>query len=353
MEVNEKIFEKVLYVGTDYRNPRGGISSVLNTYSHFIQPFKIVITAAGGNSRKEKIWYAAKGYVSLIMMLAKDKGIKIVHIHSASENSFWRKSIVIKIAKWFGKKVIFHCHGGGFKEFRQNNKEKVDNILGKVDCVACLSDEWNRYFNGIGCKRVVTIRNVIENPNKAYIPKDGLVHFLFLGLICNNKGIFDVLNAIADHKDELEGKIMLHIGGNGEVERLDSELKRLGIEDMVRYEGWLDKEKKQKLLSTADVYIMPSYVEGVPISILEAESYHKPVITTNVGGVGSIVKDQKSGIFVAPGNREEIYHAMKILADNETLRSQLGEAGYVISRDYLPEAVMNELINCYSAILCD
>ena len=104
-------------------------------------------------------------------------------------------------------------------------------------------------------------------------------------------------------------------------------------------------------MNLADVFILPSYIEGVPISILEAESYHKPVITTNIGGIPSIVKDHESGILITPGNSEEIFQAMKLLADNEDLRHKYGEIGYRISKDYLPETIKEELINFYNKIL--
>lgn len=104
-------------------------------------------------------------------------------------------------------------------------------------------------------------------------------------------------------------------------------------------------------MNLADVYILPSFIEGVPISILEAESYHKPVITTNVGGIPSIVQDRVSGVFVTPGNDKEIYLAMKMMAESEELRQKYGEASYRISRDYQPEAIKKELIGCYDKIL--
>lgn len=61
--------------------------------------------------------------------LATDSSIEIVHVHSASGSSFWRKSIAIRIAKAMGRKVIFHCHGGGFKEFKMNYPKKLMQFL--------------------------------------------------------------------------------------------------------------------------------------------------------------------------------------------------------------------------------
>ena len=349
--VDYNIFEKVLFVGMEYKIPKGGIASVLNTYSTFISPFKFIRTAASELNTMQKVWFALRGYVLCLWRLLIDRKIKIVHIHSASGSSFWRKSYIIRLAKLMRKKVIFHCHGGGFKEFRQNAPLKVDAILNKVDCVVCLSKEWEVYFKNIGCKNVFVIKNVIDEPMIEDVEKDGLVHFLFLGLICDNKGIFDVLQTLSDHKDELRGKMLLHVGGNGETNRLELTIKQLKLDELVKFEGWVAKEKKKELFNLSDVYMLPSYIEGVPISILEAESYHKPIITTNIGGIPSIVKNNITGLFITPGNRHEIYQAIKRMIENQDIRHEFGEAGYKISTDYLPSSVIKSLINLYQNIL--
>lgn len=348
---NTNIFEKILFVGMNYKEPKGGIASVLNTYSTFISPFKFIRTSGSDLNTIQKIWYAFTGYLLLLRKLFTDNKIEIVHIHSASGSSFWRKSLVIRLAKLNKKKIIFHCHGGGFKKFREKSPSKIDSVLKKVDCIVCLSQEWREYFESIGFKNTIIIKNLIPNPKIEKISKDGYVHFLFLGLICDNKGIFDVIKTIADHKKELEGKMILHIGGNGETERLKSIIKNLDLEKTVKFEGWVDRNKKENLLNLTDVYILPSYMEGVPISILEAESYQKAVIASGVGGIPSIVKDHESGLLITPGNYDEIFSAMKTLINNEDIRNKYGEIGYKISLDYSPEKIKEELIKLYVNIL--
>lgn len=74
----ENIFNRVLYVGMDYKVPKGGIASVLNTYSSFVRPFKFVRTHASELNRIQKIWYAASGYVMLVWKLMTDKDIRTV-----------------------------------------------------------------------------------------------------------------------------------------------------------------------------------------------------------------------------------------------------------------------------------
>ena len=159
------------------------------------------------------------------------------------------------------------------------------------------------------------------------------------------------MKALAVHKKELIGKVLLHVAGNGQTERLISTIKELDLGQLVIFEGWADKAKKRHLLNLSDVYLLPSYIEGVPISILEAESYRKPVITTNVGGIPSIVKNRGTGLFVTPGDSDEIYRAIKTMIDDEELRHSFGEAGYMISKEYLPNTIKKELIGLYYSLI--
>lgn len=78
-------------------------------------------------------------------------------------------------------------------------------------------------------------------------------------------------------------------------------------------------EKKSQLFNTADAFILPSYHEGVPISILEAESYALPVISTQVGGIPEIVSDSYNGILFKPGDKVAMYEAIVRLMTDERL----------------------------------
>ena len=131
---------------------------------------------------------------------------------------------------------------------------------------------------------------------------------LFLGLLGKNKGIYDLLECIRDHKVEFQGKLKLYIGGNGEIEHVKQLIKEYGIADIVIFEGWVSGDKKIELLNKSDAYILPSYKEGLPISILEAMSYGMPIISTPVGGIPEIVSNGENGYLVEPGNKEDIYN---------------------------------------------
>ena len=146
--------------------------------------------------------------------------------------------------------------------------------MAKADIVLCLSQSWVEYFGqNYNIKRLEILPNIIDYPllNEQHARSEAII-FLFLGLICKEKGIFDLIEVIAENKEQYTGKIKLIIGGNGEIQHLRDLINKYHIEDIVEFLGWISSNEKSDVLNNADVYILPSYHEGLPISILESMS---------------------------------------------------------------------------------
>lgn len=338
------ISNKILTIGINCKKPLGGIAMVEYRYSYFFNPFKFLKTSINDNFINK--WYVNfTSPIKFIYILLNDHKIQIIHIHAASGRSFWRKQLYVNIAKLFKKKVVLHMHGGAFKQFAKSNYSNVAKIIKKADCIIALSDKWKYYYeNTFDCKRIEVIKNIIEEPRKHPQKHEGF-NLLFLGLIGDNKGIFDLLSVICKHKKEFNGKLKLIIGGNGEVHRLQSFVKNNSLSDIVDYEGWISGEKKIELLNKSDAFILPSYNEGVPLSILEALSYDIPVISTTVGGIPEIVTNNENGLLIAPGDETALYNAiLKMMKKdyeykkNDTINS------------YLPNVVEKQLFELYSSL---
>lgn len=343
--------KNILSIGPEYQKPKGGIAQVLYSYSKYVfNDFKH-IKSSGGKYAFSKLFYFCKGIIGLILTLLFDKSIKTVHIHTASNNDFKRNSFYAKIAKQFKKKVILHIHGGGFKGYYSKNKHFVKQQLDKADAIVALSEYWRGYFaEELKCKNVFVVHNIIPTPNYKPQKEKNIFNLLYLGHIYEKKGIFDLVSIIKDHREEYKGRLMLHIGGGlYEVDRLLNILKEDKLDDVIKFEGWVSGDKKEELLNTSSAYILPSYAEGVPISILEAMSYHLPIIATEVGGIPSIVGD-KNGILIEPGNKQQLKSAIDVLINSEQQRDKMGEASYQISLEYQPQNVIKELNILYSSI---
>ena len=342
--------KKILTIGIDYRLVRGGVAAVENVYSTFYHPFNHITTTVT-NGQVKKLLVLCKAILQFLYWMLFHPEIKIVHVQGASNASFWRKRIFIYIAKWFNKKVVYHMHGGGFGDFSREHPKAVRRLLEKCDVVIALSDYWKSFFESeLHFKNVVVVKNVIAEPVIAP-HKTSCFSLLFLGLLGKNKGIYDLLDCLNEHKSDFSGKLKLFVGGNGEISKVTQMISKYGLNDLVSFEGWVSGDKKTDLLNKVDAYILPSYHEGLPISILEAMSYSLPVISTNVGGIPEILKNGENGFLIQAGDKVGMYHAIRTLATDEKLRVDMGAASLVKVKEHLPNYVEKQLNELYNMLL--
>jgi glycosyltransferase involved in cell wall biosynthesis len=344
-----------LYIGPDHRNHRGGIGAVLDVYSKNITPFKFLPTYVTKSFPKQFATYVAAVF-KLIWLCITDRQIKILHIHHASRGSFLRKSLMVVIGKIFRKKIILHIHGGGFHNFYNRSrlmKPVIRWTLEHADAVVCLSEMWKKYYSStFRLKHLAIINNVIDKPaiHGDHI-QNGSLRMLFLGHVTEKKGVFDLLQVLAHDREQFRHRVKVTIGGIGEVERLEKTISEHQFNGDVDFAGWVNGGKKAELLNSCDVYVLPSYFEGLPISILEAMSYGKPVISTNVGGIPEIVKPGYNGWLFQPGDHEALRNIIREAMNNKELLKQYGNNSLSISKKYTPESVFQSLNELYQHVL--
>ena len=325
--IEKKLSSKVLMAGNyfKYHHP-GGISAVVDYWSQYIEDLQYYPTFKESNQLvKRGLFFIS--YLRMFFRMLLDKNIRIVHLHTAADGSFWRKVQLVKLGKFWGRKVVLHVHASRFKDFYSESSKKKQKwirwALLSVDVLVVLSNSWKDWFKQIGIPedKIVVLHNITAYPMDIPSAKvdDEKVHFLFMGEIGQRKGVFDILRAMSKHRDELLGKIELRIGGNRNEEQLKKMINDNHLEDMIVFEGWVGGEKKLRLLNWADVFILPSFNEGLPISILEAMSYAHPIISSPVGGIPEVVENDVNGSLVTPGNDDEIYGAIRKYVQNRNL----------------------------------
>lgn len=350
--IKPSLDSKVLTVGCSCSNPRGGIAVVLNNYKKYVYSrFNYVANSTNGNSLVNALFLLIAIPWFLFKLLCCRR-IKLVHIHTASNRSFMRSAIFVRIAHCFHKKVLIHIHGGRFMIYYNRKTSFVEKIINKCDGIITLSTEWESFFKDkFPSIPVYVLENVIAPPEIIPTKNDDVLHLLYLGLITKQKGIYDLLEVISGNHIDLKGKLMLHIAGNGETEQLTNLITNRKLNDCVKYEGWVNGLRKTELLNACDVFILPSYNEGLPISILEAMSYHKPIISTPVGGIPSVVDHEINGILFTPGDHTELKNALNTYINNPQLIDSHGEESAKRVAPFLPENVANRLSTIYENYL--
>ena len=116
------------------------------------------------------------------------------------------------------------------------------------------------------------------------------------------------------------------IGGNGDVEETRASARRLGIADRVDIPGWLDSEATTAVLRRSDVLVLPTFIENLPMTILEAFACGVPVVTTPVAAITEAVEHERNGLLVPVGDIAALTEALRRLIEDGDLRRRLGRA---------------------------
>ncbi|MDB9805163.1 glycosyltransferase family 4 protein [Porticoccaceae bacterium] len=326
---------------------------MVSVYSQAMDPFLHVATTPN-KSTFVNLLYLPVAIVKYLYFLCV-RPIEIIHIHSASRNSFLRKSIFVLLGSIFRKKIILHIHSGHFEGWFLQNRRYVNFILLHVDLMIGLSESMVRFFNEeLGHSSVVMLGNPVPKPNNArQSSRFAGVHALFLGDVIEQKGVFDLVDAVSKLPRIIRKGLRITIGGNGELRKLEAMISEAGLEEVFELAGWVVGAEKKRLFSTCDFYILPSYHEGLPVSIIEAMSYGMPILSTSVGGIPEIVIDGENGRLVEPGNVEELTFALEWFITHPDTLLSMGMNSLKRGEEFYSPKVIEKLEYIYIALLED
>lgn len=161
------------------------------------------------------------------------------------------------------------------------------------------------------------------------------LHLLFVARLALEKGLPILIDAFARLR-ERRSRIRLTIVGAGQ-EQVDIEARAgtLGLGDHVRFTGYQTPEQVAEWLRAADVLVLPSLIEGVPIAAMEAMASGVPVVATRVGGLSELVEDGVSGYLVPAAAPVALAERIESLLDDPELRNRFGRAGRAkVVRDF-------------------
>jgi glycosyltransferase involved in cell wall biosynthesis len=260
----------------------------------------------------------------------------VVHLHVSERGSVFRVGLLVFLAHIFSKPVIMHTHGSEFHIFYEGLSRLARGLVRLIfqNCayVITLSQSWKQYYTTqcyLDPQKVLVMLNPVHLP--AQLPdrqRSGQrpVRFVFLGRIGHRKGCFDVIQAVAQLPSVQRQQIEVLLAGDGEVEKAQALIDRSGLQQSIHLLGWINGETRDRLLKQADVFLLPSHNEGLPVSMVEAMAWGLPVIVSPVGGIPELVTHQKQGFLVTPGNVDEIAAAMQNLLMHDQRRLAMGKA---------------------------
>lgn len=249
-------------------------------------------------------------------------------------------SLLAFVPKAFGRKVIVQVHGLDFKRAKWGRIAKAVLRLSCLttvrfaDLIICVSEQDKAYFderfgtdcvfipNGVTAKRPIPPKLIRRNWGL-----NGGSYILFMGRLVKEKGCHLLLRAYP----QLETDKALVVAGDDPHNAPYCQSLKRHAGDHIHFVGYVDGAEKEELLSNAYCYVLPSTLEGMPLSVLEAMSYGRCVIASDLPELRDVLGDY--GLFFEVGSADSLRDAIAYALENPDLVERRGRQLKALSRD--------------------
>jgi len=243
---------------------------------------------------------------------------------------FYRDAVFGMLVKLFNNKIIFHLHGKGIREDAQKSgfKKWLYRKLFKGSNVICLSNLLKQDIADVHTGAIYVLPNGIATKyNGQMILKDEQPMILYLSNLLKNKGIQVFLNSLLKlHEKNIPFRAKI-VGEAYDLSYQEAKdfAEANGLNGLIEIPGPKFGLEKDLILSQSDIFVLPSFNECFPLSILEAMQAGLPVVSTNVGGIPDMIEHGKQGLLSRPNDVDDLTEKILQLLENAALRKCLGE----------------------------
>lgn len=337
-----------------------GISAVVNSIiesNHEHQYYHYCLGRKDKDSRIMSVFILIRQLLIFPFFITSNK-IDVVHQNLPFDKKGLLREIVINfIARVLGRPVVLHIHGGVFLQKQDLSgiwKVFRDYIFKGSKKIIVLSEKEKFFLNDYhSYSGACVLRNSINasfyKRQKKYIPKD--FTFLFLGRLDENKGLKDIYECfkILTAKNL---KFNFIVCGAGELEEFCKIKFKELLGDRFEFRGVVSGLSKLEALHDSAYFILPSYFEGLPVSMLEAMASGVIPIVTNVGSIADVIQDGINGVIVEPKNPINLSLKIQELLNKpyELQNSIRNNAFLTIESDYNVDSYVNNLNRIYASL---
>lgn len=334
---------------------QGGIASVLQAYREaglFERCGIRYLCSYEGAGLLRQLRVFGLTLARLLLALLRGE-VALLHLHTASRGSFWRKSLLAAMARLFGVPYLLHVHSGELLDHYQRRWPSWQRawarrcLLGAAR-VVLLTPGWQQAFEAaLPGLRGVVLRNPVAVPAGPR-PTAGPRHvLLFLGRLTALKGAPTLLRAFALlHRSQPQARLLL--AGPGDRAAMQALMQELGLPaEAVSLPGWIAGEAKAQALREAGCFVLPSQAEGLPVSVLEAMAAGLAVVATRVGGLPELIDEGRTGLLVPVDDAPALAEALLSLIEQPARAEALADAAFAAVQQHALPAVAAALLAIY------
>ncbi|MDB9528197.1 glycosyltransferase family 4 protein [Oscillatoria sp. CS-180] len=268
-------------------------------------------------------------FLEAVVLAHKLRQQDISHLHNHIANSSC--TVAMLAAKIGGGTFSFTMHGPHI--FFEPHRWRLDEKIRQASFVSCIShfcrsqgmlfvspDHWSK-LRIIHCGVEPDLFQPKQHEGQGN-------HLLYVGRLAAMKGLPVLFEAMDKLKDQLPDLKLTVVGDGGERSDIEAIAQELDLSDRIDFVGYKSQTEVREYLQTADIFVLPSFAEGVPVVLMEAMAAGVPVLTTRIAGVPELVTHNESGWLVPPGDTVALADGLKMLVNDAALRNQFGKAGH-------------------------
>lgn len=279
----------------------------------------------GPKNIKKTIGYFVEAV--LLHSWAKRNSIKHIHVHFANPAA----TVALVAAKFGGIEYSLSVHGPD--EFYNINENNVREKIEGAKFVRCISyycqSQLMRLSNPLNWSKFHIVRCGV-NPeqfiaNKTKKEKD-YKNIVCVGRLTPSKGQLILLEAskiLTEQK--IKHKVTL-IGGGEDYNLIKEKITEYGMEKNIIMTGPIGQDEVLAALKECDIFVLPSFAEGIPVALMEAMAMEIPVVTTAITGIPELIQNGKDGFLVEPSNKEQLAEVIKWIIENNDKMEKISVA---------------------------
>lgn len=259
------------------------------------------------------------------------KSREIIHLHNHIAKA--SGTVAMLCSHMSGIPYSFTLHGPDI--FFEPHQWRLDEKIARAKFVACISNfarsqamvfSDQRFWSKLHIVHCGIDPSLYEKP-KMDRRKSTDQNLLFVGRLAAVKGLSVLFKSAVELRRDFSALKITLVGDGPERMNLENEVQQLGLEDCVEFVGYQSQSEVAEFLQAADLLILPSFAEGLPVVLMEAMAAQVPVVTTPVGGVTELVEDGINGALVPPGDEVTLTRRISELMRDRNLRKKMGQAG--------------------------
>lgn len=278
----------------------------------------------------------------------KKNKVNVVHMTTSGSLAIIRDLVLARYAHKCNIPIIYHIHYGTIPDSILNNGlqwKALKHVFKYVQCIVAIDlrtyESIKKYNNKLNLKYIPNFINPCKMPTCS---KKTRKEVTFLGWCIKTKGIEELIEAWG--KLEKIGEWKLNLVGPYEKNYIDTVLQNPSNKNIILW-GEVNHERAMQILNQSSVFVLPSYTEGFPMSVLEAMILGKAIIATDVGNIRTML-DEESGLLIKKNDVDELEWALKKCMFDDEFRFELGKnAKKRVYQNYIEKIVFEEYMECW------